>query len=83
MIKKSVIAVATAAALAGVAIPAMAIESTASFDADYVLYQLQSQGVTATAVEEWGTVLRAFVTTADGRQVMQYFDASTLQQVQL
>jgi hypothetical protein len=78
MIKKSVVALATVAAMAGIALPAMASESTSGFDADYVLSELQAQGVNASRVEEWGTLVRAFVTTADGRQVMQYFEPVTL-----
>ncbi|WIY52889.1 hypothetical protein O9Z70_15770 [Devosia sp. YIM 151766] len=88
MIKNSVVALVTAAALAGIAVPAMAeaaplsppapVESeTSSFNADYVLYQLQSQGVNASSVEQWGSYVRAFV-TEDGRQVMRLFDADTL-----
>jgi len=88
MIKNSVVALVTAAALAGIAMPAMAaapatsIESdsdSSSFDADYVLYQLRAQGVNATSVETWGTHVRAFVIGEDGRQTMRLFDADTLQ----
>ncbi|OAM82302.1 hypothetical protein [Devosia elaeis] len=89
MIKNSVVALVTAAALAGIAMPAMAaaapatsIESdsdTSSFDADYVLHQLQAQGVNATSVETWGTHVRAFVIGEDGRQTMRLFNADTLQ----
>ncbi|ODT74716.1 MAG: hypothetical protein ABS76_36440 [Pelagibacterium sp. SCN 64-44] len=97
MIKNSVVALVAAAALAGVTVPAMAAQapapapepvaaeeaSTASFDADYVLYQLRSNGVNATAVEEWGSYIRAYVVSEDGRQVMQFFDPDTLVQVQI
>lgn len=78
MFKKSVIALATSAALVGIAVPAMALENSSNFDADYVLTELQAQGINATGVQEWGTLVRAFVTTADGRQVMQYFEPVTL-----
>lgn len=81
MIKKSVVALVTVAALAGVALPAMAdtnTDSKSNFDADYVLTELQQQGINATRVEGWGTLVRAFVTTSDGRQVMQYFEPVTL-----
>lgn len=78
MIKKSVAALVTTAALASIALPTMALETSSSFDADYVLNELQAQGVNATGVQEWGTLVRAFVTTADGRQIMQYFEPVTL-----
>ena len=89
MIKNSVIALVSAAALAGIAVPAMAAsyepaeDSISSFDADYVKYQLQAQGVNADSVEQWGGYVRAFVIGEDGRQVMQFFDPDTLVQVAL
>lgn len=82
MIKKSVIALASAAALASIALPALAVEDSSDFDADYVLYQLQSAGVAANDVEKWGSLVRAYVTTAEGGQSMQFFDPDTLQPVQ-
>ena len=56
MIKNTVIALVTAAALAGVAAPAMAstslLESSDNdFDAAYVLAQVQDKGINASAVE--------------------------------
>ncbi len=83
MIKNSVVALVTAAALAGVAMPAMAAplpveESTNDFNADYVEYQLQAQGVNVDRVEQWGSYVRAFVTGAEGRVTMQFFHAGTL-----
>lgn len=83
MIKNSVVALLTAAALAGVAMPAMAApapieESSNDFDADYVQYQLEAQGVNAQRVEQWGSYVRAFVTGPDGRVTMQLFHADTL-----
>ncbi|KKB07914.1 hypothetical protein [Devosia chinhatensis] len=85
MIKNSVVALVTAAALAGVAMPAMAASdpitaesSSDSFNRDYVQYQLQSKGVNATSVEQWGNYVRAFVVGDDGRVTMQYFDEDTL-----
>ncbi len=83
MIKKSVIALVASAALASISAPAFAIEDSPRFDTDYVLSKLQSQGIAATDVEEWGELVRAYVVTAEGRQVMQFFDADTLQPVQL
>ncbi len=88
MMKNTIVALVAAAAMAGVAVPAMAapppveVESSA-FDSDYVLYQLQSKGVNASAVEEWGSYIRAFVIGEDGRQVMQFFDPDTLVQVNI
>lgn len=77
MIKNSVIALVTATTLiAGAAMPAMA--ATTDFDSDYVLAQLQQQGVPATAVEEWGDYVRAFVVGADGTETMQLFTPVTL-----
>jgi hypothetical protein len=74
MIKNSILALVATAAIAGAAMPAMA----AGFDDDYVLYQLQSKGIAAQSVEEWGSKVRAFVSIDDGRTVMQLFDADTL-----
>jgi hypothetical protein len=87
MIKNSVVALVAAAALGGIALPAMAApaptEASAGFDADFTLTRLQGTGVNATAVEEWGTVLRAFVVLDDGTEVMQFFDPDTLAPVNL
>ncbi|MBB4052276.1 hypothetical protein GGR20_001919 [Devosia subaequoris] len=85
MIKNSVIALVTAAALvSGAALPAMAAAAPVAaaeendFDSDYVLAQLQDQGVNATAVEEWGSYVRAYVVGADGNETMQFFHPVTL-----
>lgn len=80
MIKNRVIALVATAALAGVALPAMAAPAThtSDFDSDYVLYELQSKGVNATAVEQWGSYVRAFVVNADGTQGMQLYTPDTL-----
>ncbi|MBE7733427.1 hypothetical protein [Devosia faecipullorum] len=90
MIKNSVIALVSAAALAGIAMPAMAVPPPApvpgsadsgpasSFDADYVQYQLQAKGVNAISVEPWGSYVRAYVSGADGRVTMQFFHEDTL-----
>lgn len=88
MIKNSVVALVAAAALAGVVVPSVAAapskhdveDKTESFNADYALSQLRSNGVNATGVEEWGFYLRAFV-NEDGRQVMRFFDPDTLSPV--
>jgi len=85
MIKNSVIALVTASALAGIAIPVMAAPQpitsetkSESFNADYVQYELRSKGVNATSVELWGSYVRAFVTGEDGRVSMQFFHEGTL-----
>ena len=88
MIKNSVIALATAAAFAGIAVPAMASTSLLEtsnngFDAAYVLAQLQDKGVNAASVEEWGDYVVAYVTDADGKQTLAFFTPTTLQQVNL
>lgn len=88
MIKNTVIALATAAAFAGIAVPAMASgslleASNNGFDADYVLAQLIDQGVNATAVEEWGDYVVAHVTDADGKLTLAFFTPTTLQPVHL
>jgi hypothetical protein len=88
MIKNTVIALATAAALAGIAAPAMASTSLLEtsdngFDAAYVLAQLQDKGVDAASVEEWGDYVVALVTGADGKQSLVYFQPTTLEQVNL
>lgn len=88
MIKNTVIVLATAAAVAGISLPAMAsgsliATSENSFDPDYVIAQLKDQGVNATAVEEWGDYVVAYVTGADGKQTLAYFTPTTLQPVNL
>lgn len=87
MIKNSVIALVTAAALAGVAAPAMASSlvssSDSDFNADYVLSELQHKGIDAASVEEWGDYITALVTAEDGRQTILYFNPTTLEQVAL
>ncbi len=78
MIKNTVIALVTAAALAGIAAPAMAATfdtSSGSFDDSYVLTVLNEKGLNATAVEQWGSsYLVAWVNNAEGGQSMVYLD---------
>lgn len=81
MLKNSIIALATAAALAGIAAPAMASDSLSDFETYSIVNQLHARGVNAVDVQEWGTLLRASVDTGSGSQVFQYFDPDTLQQV--
>jgi hypothetical protein len=99
MIKNTVIALLAAASLVGVAAPAFAEndsgigledfngeemdQSAYETSAQTILSRLHDQGVNATSVEEWGGLVRAFVTQDDGRQVMQFYTPGTLQQVAL
>lgn len=91
MFKNTAIALVAAAAVAGVAAPAMADTEglfTGSpefqqFQQDSIVTRLQQQGVNATAVEEWSGLIRAYVTQADGTQTMQFFVPGSLQPVEL
>ncbi len=91
MIKNSVIALVTAASLAGVAVPAFADSEifgdgspgTYEFVANSIVNRLQAQGVNATSVEEWGGLVRAYVELEDGRQTMQFFTPGLLEPVSL
>ncbi|MEQ9637258.1 MAG: PepSY domain-containing protein [Devosia marina] len=88
MIKNSVIALVTAAALAGIAAPAMAGTSLTEtsdndFDAAYVLTQVQDKGINASVVEEWGDYIVASVTDANGKQTLVYLTPVTLDVVNL
>ena len=99
MIKNTVIALVAVATLAGAAIPAYAEAETATglddFNGDEmdqsgydtaaqnILSRLRDKGIDASAVEDWGGLVRAFVTTEDGRQVMQFFAPGSLEQVVL
>src|SRR5690349_16030307 len=42
---------------------------------------LRERGVTASRVEEWGPLIRAWVSDGNGGSTMQFFDADTLQPV--
>ncbi|HTM76005.1 MAG TPA: hypothetical protein VL133_00030 [Devosia sp.] len=53
------------------------------FMADTILTRLQQSGVPATSVEEWGSLVRAFVTQPDGTEAMQFFAPDTLKPVAL
>lgn len=95
MIKNTVIALLTAATLVGAAAPAFADTETGydnaqnedvgsrNFASETLLNRLQQQGVNATAVENWGGLVRAYVTLEDGSQVMQLFVPGSLEQVAL
>jgi hypothetical protein len=84
----SLIAVATASLLS-LAVPAMASpfgdgsKDQRDFRASNILISLQQKGVNATSVEEWGSLVRAFVVGGDGHVVMEYFQPDSLTQVSL
>lgn len=90
MIKTSLVALATAAALVGVSVPAMADtagDGTESgsylHDAQIAQLELSRNGVTTTGVDDWNGVWCAFVVNQDGSQSMQFFDKTSLQPVTL
>lgn len=95
MIKNSILALTTAALVAGLAMPAFAatLESspndtdksylTGEVANDYTLLRLQEKGINATSVEDWNGLVRAFVIKEDGTQAMQLFDADSLAPVGL
>ena len=92
MIKNTLIALTTAALVAGAAMPAFADTSSNNDDKgyltdeignDYTLVRLHEKGINATSVEEWNGRVRAFVVQEDGTQAMQLFDADTLAPVAL
>lgn len=98
MIKNSILALTTAALVAGVALPSFAATSIADTTTnsevdtsyltgevanDYTLLRLHEKGINATAVEDWNGLVRAFVIKEDGTQAMQLFDADSLAPVGL
>lgn len=95
MIKNRILALTTAALVAGVALPAFAapapvdasdIDNSYVTDAvanDYTLLRLHEKGINATSIEEWNGLVRAYVTQDDGSQAMQLFDPDTLAPVGL
>jgi hypothetical protein len=98
MIKSSILALVTVVAMGSVAAPAFAYSDGPTsgagafgdgsseqreFTANNILVRLQQAGVPATSVEEWGNLVRAFVTQPDGSQAMQLFAPDTLKPVSL
>ena len=93
MIKSSIIALVAVATLGSIAAPAFAASGLTGdnsdhadgnyLDTDAVLARLHEQGVNATSVEHWGTLVRAFVIQPDGSQVSQLFTPDTLKPVLL
>lgn len=90
MIKNTLLALVAVAAI-GAAVPAFAdtgafgngSSDDREFTASTIVTRLQSQGFNVSSVEEWGTKIRAYVTSEDGTQVVQFFDADTLAPVAL
>ncbi|KRA96476.1 hypothetical protein ASD83_15280 [Devosia sp. Root685] len=90
MIKNSILALTTAALVAGIAMPAFAASAapdqndndksylTGEVANDYTLLRLKEKGINATSVEDWNGLVRAFVIKEDGTQAMQLFDADSL-----
>ncbi|MET3901299.1 hypothetical protein ABIB57_005269 [Devosia sp. UYZn731] len=93
MIKSAIIALVAVAAMGSVAAPAFADNDMGNsnsnhadgnyLDTDAVLARLHEQGVNATSVEHWGTLVRAFVIQSDGTKVSQLFTPDTLKPVAL
>ena len=94
MIKNIVLAVVAVASVSAVALPAYAGTGIVSVfgtgdndDQDWVassiVTRLQEQGVNATSVENWGGLIRAYVTQEDGTEVMQFFAPGSLEQITL
>lgn len=80
--KTSSLAMAAFLVLGSLAAPVMAAESDPAFDAGWYVNQLQQKGINAIdAREGWNGKFIATVVTADGSQVLQYFDNDTLQPV--
>lgn len=95
MTKNSILALATAALVAGATLPAFAAPAPVDADDvdnsyltdevanDYTLLRLHEKGINATSIEEWNGKIRAFVVQEDGTQAMQIFDADSLAPVGL
>ena len=92
MIKNTVIALLAVASISAVAVPAYADTNgvfgsgdneAQDWVADSIVTRLQQQGVNATSVEEWGGLVRAYVTLEDGTEVMQFFTPGSLEQITL
>ncbi len=57
--------------------------STDSIDSNPgdIIARLRSRGVIANAVEAWNGCIRAFVSTSNGGQTMEFFDPQSLQRL--
>lgn len=86
MIKNTLLALVAVASI-GAAVPAFAdtgafgdgSSDAREFTASTIVTRLQAKGFNVSSVEEWGTKIRAYVTQSDGTQVVQFFDADSLQ----
>ena len=93
MIKKSIIALATLAAIGGASLPALASSTDSVFGAsDYqqteslkatVAHRLEVQGIKVNYVDEWGGYVRADVQLANGQLAVRFFQADTLTPVSI
>lgn len=93
MIKNTLLALVAIGTLAGAAAPVFADSSDPgyafgagssdlrSLHADQLLQRLHEKGIQASAVEEWGDLVRAYVIGDDGKTRMEYFRPDTLQRV--
>jgi hypothetical protein len=80
--KTTSIALAALLVAGSVAAPAFAAESTIDFDSQLTVMKLQNRGVNAVAAYEGAPdQIRAVVELADGTQVFQYFDETTLRPI--
>lgn len=91
MIKSSILALVTVAAISGVAAPAFAATSlsqentstSAYFEENNVLARLQERGIDATSAESWGNLIRVYVKNQDGTSAQQFFTRDNLAPVAL
>lgn len=79
------------AAIAGLGTAATALPASAasyscdndsiniSQDANNIQRQLEQKGIDATNVSDWNGCVQAFVTNADGKTTIQYFNPYTLE----
>lgn len=75
-------AIASAVALAGFSVvPIFANEDDTQDIINGRSVLAIDSGVVTSGIEEWGTLIRAWVPNADGGTSMLFFDADTLQQV--
>jgi hypothetical protein len=82
--KLSILALAAVVA-AGVAAPALALDTNSNskaFDSGFYITQLRYDGVNAIAADQvTSSVFRATVLTGDGHQVFEFFDKDSLQPI--
>lgn len=92
MIRNTIAALVATVALAGVTAPAFADAGGAfgtgssearEWRATSIALNLAREGYNVTGVEEWGSLVRAFVIQDDGTQAMMFFDPISLNPVAL